>query len=271
MNYSLVWLPSVLKAAGMKVALVDGWQSRGHGDSGVIAGVICHHTAGPPDGNMPSLGTLIRGRIGAGEGHPLPGPLAHLGLGRDGTFYVIAAGKCYHAGEGVWNGIRSGNTSFIGIEAENTGAGEPWPQVQREAYWRGAAAILMHQGLPAYSCAGHKEYALPRGRKDDPSFDMDEFRMEVAKVMDGRAPPPSLIPAAEPVMGAGGAGGRPTLRRGARGGLVLQLQRKLQVNASGMFDAVTETAVRALQRRRGLVADGIVGPKTWPELDQQGG
>src|SRR5580700_4344959 len=50
-----------------------------------------------------------------------PGPLAQLGLGRDGTFYVVAAGRCNQAGQGSWQGVTTGNSSFIGIEAENTG------------------------------------------------------------------------------------------------------------------------------------------------------
>ena len=94
MTYTLTWLTSVLRAAGLKVAEVDGWESRGIGDVQDVAGVICHHTAGPRQGNMPSLRTLVQGRP------DLTGPLAQLGLGRDGTFYVIAAGRCHHAGKG---------------------------------------------------------------------------------------------------------------------------------------------------------------------------
>ena len=78
MIYSLTWLPAVLESAGLKVARVDGWESRGHGDVGEICGVICHHTAGAATGNMPSLRLLIEGRS------DLSGPLAQLGLGRDG-------------------------------------------------------------------------------------------------------------------------------------------------------------------------------------------
>jgi hypothetical protein len=95
MIFSLTWLPGVLREAGVKVAPVDGWESRGRGEMGPIEGVICHHTAGPKSGNMPSLRTLIEGRS------DLPGPLSQLGLGRDGTYYVIAAGRCNHAGAGT--------------------------------------------------------------------------------------------------------------------------------------------------------------------------
>ena len=55
MAFSLTWLPKVLLDAGLKVAEQPGWQNRGRGDVGTIKGVICHHTAGPQTGNMPSL------------------------------------------------------------------------------------------------------------------------------------------------------------------------------------------------------------------------
>ena len=37
--------------------------------------------------------------------------------------------------------------------------------------------------------AGHKEYALPAGRKIDPSFDMGLFRTAVAQIMHPLAKP----------------------------------------------------------------------------------
>lgn len=263
MAFSLNWLPQVLKDAGLKVAMVDGWENRGVGDIGNTVGVICHHTAGPRNGIMPSLDTLLKGRS------DLPGPLAQLGLGRDGTYFVIAAGKCNHAGKGIWLDVTSGNSSFIGIEAENTGLpnDSPWPDVQMDAYQRGVAAILKHLGKVADFCAGHKEYALPPGRKTDPNFDMNAFRSAVAAILGGTAPPPTLIPAVEPPAQSGASAGRPTLRRPSTGELVTQVQAKVGVIVDGNFGPKTEAAVRAFQRDHGLVPDGIVGPKTWATLD----
>jgi peptidoglycan hydrolase-like protein with peptidoglycan-binding domain len=258
MPFSLVWLPEVLKSAGLKVALDPGWETRGHGDVGSILGVICHHTAGARHGNMPSLKVIREGRTG------LRGPLSQLGLGRDGTFFVVAAGRCSHAGAGIWNGLTNGNTNFIGIEAENTGGGNdfPWPEVQMDAYRRGVAAIFNHLGLRADACCGHREYARPLGRKSDPVFDMNAFRASVAEIMtDGT--PPVLIPPEEP-----GGAGRPTLRRGATGPLVEVVQRKVGVvPVNGTFGPKTEAGVREFQRALGMVPDGIVGPKTWTALD----
>jgi len=263
MAKSLTWLLQVLQDAGLKVAPVDGWENRGNGDVGKTVGVICHHTAGPRNGNMPSLQTLLDGRS------DLPGPLAQLGLGRDGTWYVIAAGRCNHAGKGSWQGVTTGNTSFIGIEAENTGLSDntPWPDVQLDAYRRGVAAILKHIGKTADFCAGHKEYALPAGRKTDPDFDMVAFRAGVAAILNGSAPAPTLIPAVEPPSQPGSPPGRPTLRRPSKGDLVKQVQAKVGVIPDGNFGPKTEAAVRAFQQAHDLVPDGIIGPKTWVALD----
>ncbi|CAN5475642.1 peptidoglycan-binding domain-containing protein [soil metagenome] len=255
MAYALTWLPDVLEAAGLKVAEQPGWMDRGVGNVGATKGVICHHTAGGPKGNMPSLGVITNGRAG------LHGPLAQLGLGRDGTYYVIAAGRAQHAGKGEWGKVTTGNTSFIGIEAENTGLpDDPWPAVQMDAYQRGVAAILRKIGADESMCCGHKEYALPKGRKPDPLFDMDDFRAGVRAVLDGTAPPPTLIPAVD-------AQSRATLRRGAKGASVSDLQRKLGLAPDGVFGPHTEAAVREFQRSKGAVQDGIVGPKTWAALD----
>jgi peptidoglycan hydrolase-like protein with peptidoglycan-binding domain len=95
---------------------------------------------------------------------------------------------------------------------------------------------------------------------------MNTFRQHVDAILTGTAPAPRLIPAVEPTASA-----RPTLRRGATGRLVQQIQSTLNVNttsgSSGTYGPKTEAAVRAFQRQHNLVPDGIVGPKTWVALD----
>jgi len=258
MVFALTWLPEVLEKAGVKVAEVPDWRTRGRGEMGRVRGVMLHHTAGAKTGNMPSLALLKQGRS------DLPGPLAHLGLGRDGTFYVLAAGRCNHAGAGAWQGVTTGNSSFIGIEAENCGvADDPWPEVQMEALRRGVAALLARIGTDATMCCGHKEFALPRGRKTDPLFAMAPFREAVTAVIAGRAPLPRLIPASD-------AAARPTLRRGARGPAVASLQAGIGIAADGSFGPGTEARVRQFQRDHALVPDGIVGPRCWAAIDAGG-
>ena len=231
---------------------------------GSVKGILCHHTAGPRgSGNMPSLRTIINGRP------DLPGPLAHLGLGRDGTYYVVAAGRCNHAGKGEWNGEKSGNTHFIGIEAENTGGPDdfPWPAVQLDAYQRGVAAIFKHLNLTHACCAGHREYALPAGRKPDPTLDMIAFRATVADLLNAGVPTRPPIPAVE-APHADGKTARKTLRRGDEGDDVKALQKGLKLEVDGTFGPKTEAAVRQFQREHKMVPDGIVGPKTWGKLDE---
>ena len=258
MTYSLSWMADVLKDAKQKVAEQPGWKTRGRSDVGRIEIIICHHTAGGLQGNMPSLGTITNGRGGR---NPLAGPLANLGLGRDGTWYVVAAGRANHAGAGQWAGCTNGNSEGIGIEAENNGVGEPWAEVMLDAYRHGCAAMCKHLGLDANRVCGHREYALPKGRKIDPTgIDMAAFRREVAAIMGGFAPAPILVPVVD-------AKSRPTIRRGDHGVAVKLLQKALKLDDDGVFGGKTEAAVRAWQRKRDIVPDGIVGPRTWASLE----
>jgi peptidoglycan hydrolase-like protein with peptidoglycan-binding domain len=250
----LTWLADVPRAAGLKVAEQPGWKTRGHGPMGAVRGILLHHTAGPLGGNMPSLGVVTNGRP------DLAGPLCNYGLGRDGTVYVVAAGRAYHAGAGSWHGVTAGNSELIGVEAENTGVGEPWASVQIDAYVRLCAAVLKHVGADPIMAVAHREYCTPKGRKIDPTgIDMDAFRQQVAAVMNGGIVRPP-IPKAD-------AQKRRTLRRGMSGDDVPALQKALGVKADGDFGSGTEAALRAFQRAHGLVADGICGPACFTVLD----
>ena len=58
-----------------------------------------------------------------------------------------------------------------------------------------------------------------------------------------------------------------TIRKGSRGPLVAEVQEKLDINpADGIFGPGTEKIVKHWQSSNGLVADGIVGPKTLGKL-----
>lgn len=64
-----------------------------------------------------------------------------------------------------------------------------------------------------------------------------------------------------------------TLRRGMRGEEVKEMQAILAKDGSrlevdGIFGLGTLSAVKSFQKRHGLVVDGIVGPKTWAELEK---
>jgi hypothetical protein len=168
-------LASILRNAGLNVVEVGGWTTRGHGQMTAVKSIIVHHTAGPATGDMPSLNYI---RDGSSS---LSGPLAQLGLGRTGTWYVIAAGLSYHAGVVTDSSLYS-NANAIGIEAEgvglpatNTGHSN-WPEVQWQSYVSGVRALKNFFNVPTARVLGHKEVASPLGRKIDPNFSMDEFR-----------------------------------------------------------------------------------------------
>jgi hypothetical protein len=56
------------------------------------------------------------------------------------------------------------------------------------------------------------------------------------------------------------------LKVGSKDDEVKYLQTKLKVKVSGIFDLATDKAVKAFQKKHALVADGVVGPKTWAKL-----
>ncbi len=61
----------------------------------------------------------------------------------------------------------------------------------------------------------------------------------------------------------------PTLRQGDQGKDVLRLQRGLGIEADGDFGPVTRRKVMQFQNAHKLVADGVVGPQTWRELESK--
>ncbi len=175
-------LADAARSSGLKVVELNGWRTRGHGQIVAVRTIMAHHTAtsAAVPGNYPSLGIVRDGR------KDLAGPLANLGLGRDGTVYVIAAGLAWHAGEvREWD---FGNAYSIGIEAEHPGVGK-WTARQYDAYVRLCAALCDHYGLSVSDVRGHKEVCAPVGRKPDPNFDMDAFRDEVAKSLAPKPKP----------------------------------------------------------------------------------
>lgn len=167
----MVWLTDIIvpvRNSGNPYYEVGGWQNRGHGGMSGVRSVACHHTAGPPSGDCPSLDVCINGRP------DLDGPLCQLFLCRSGTVHIVSSGVAYHAGSTTDKDYS--NAYSIGIEAEATGV-SPWPQAQYDAYARLCEALCDHYGLTTDQIVlGHKEICDPPGRKIDPNFDMDAFR-----------------------------------------------------------------------------------------------
>lgn len=178
-------LARVAEKTGYPVNEVSGWKTRGHGGMDSCQTIVIHHTAGAnTGGDYNSYGTVLNGRPG------LPGPLAQYGIGRNtGTINVFAAGRAWHAGRvgrTSWN-----NNNAIGIEIENNGTGEPYGSKTYGAAVALAGELVKEFRLTVNDVLGHKEVAVPKGRKVDPSFNMDKFRADVAAYINGG---PQIVP-----------------------------------------------------------------------------
>lgn len=187
-NERLLWLPGVLRAAGLTVHEIDGWQDRGHTDDQMYQrygfapqAVVFHHDGSPPGDSPGGLQWLIDGFASSDDDNFD----AQCWVDRYGVWHAIAAGYAQHAGAGGgWGAIPSGmgNPRSLGVETDHTD-GETWPPAQLASVRTGMAAICAARGWdPARCVVGHKEYAP--GRKTDPDgVDMDAFRREVAAEM----------------------------------------------------------------------------------------
>lgn len=178
-------LADILRDAGRNVVEVPGWKRRGFTAQGYggpelvsVESLIAHWTATVPDapGDYPTLNTILYGNGST------PGPLSQTGLGRNGTWYCIAAGLCNHAGAATHG--KYTNPRSIGVEAEYHPAQGAWPDEQAVSYEIGMAAIAVEYNVPVSDIRGHYEIAYPLGRKSDPNTipgGMDGFRERVAR------------------------------------------------------------------------------------------
>jgi LysM repeat protein len=176
----LTELADVLADAGLRVHELDGWRTRGNRASyggpmmDRVRGGLVHHTGTPADspGDLPTRRYL---RDGATElGADKPGPLCQLAVGRGGSWWVVAAGLAYHAG--AVDDQRYANLRCIGVALEHPGQPTTVDRDQYRSLVRGCAALANHYGI---RWRGHKEAAVPYGRKVDPAFAMGAFRAAV--------------------------------------------------------------------------------------------
>lgn len=235
----VTWLADVLRGAGLRVVEEPGWQTRGFAaqsspGGGLVAltGGLVHHTgtSGLLSGDYPTRKVILSGRP------DVPGPLAQLGLGRSSAWYVFAAGRANHSG--AVDDARYSNPQCIGVEAEHPGGTLPWPQSQYESYVRGCAAISLYSGI---TWRGHKEAAIPYGRKPDPNFSMDDFRADVARVVSELRDHGRAVQEALSAVG-------------------------FHVVVDGKVGPETVAATRHAQEALGLVVDGYPGPVTLKAL-----
>ncbi|NWF25225.1 N-acetylmuramoyl-L-alanine amidase [Streptomyces sp. PKU-EA00015] len=204
-------LLKALRGEGLRVVEVRSWRThnRNHkGAWGPVNGVMIHHTVTRGDTAKQTLASVEL----CYNGHSsLPGPLCHGVIAKDGTVYLVSAGRANHAGSGdddVHQAVvnesatlpadneanTDGNRHFYGFEAINLGDGkDPWPDAQLEAIEKAAAAICRAHGWSHRSVIGHLEWQP--GKVDPRGFGMDWMR---GRIKERLAPAPQPKPAPAP-------------------------------------------------------------------------
>lgn len=167
----LTWLAEALRNAGLNVVEYPGWQSRARSSGAYAAGkpycVMWHHTASNPGSDGQSDADYI-------AENAEDSPIANLYIDRSGTVWVLAAGATNTNGKGRSLAFSRGtvpadsmNTHALGIEVANNGVGEPWPEVQVNAFFTASNVVNYYCGNRPEDVATHNLYAPDR--KIDPA------------------------------------------------------------------------------------------------------
>lgn len=184
----LLWLPDILRDAGVQVVEVAGWKSRGGLEDASrqeldIQAVLWHATAEAANGSAAGgLGGVVYGTPSA------PPPVSQTYVGRDARWYIVASGVANHMGSGnlrvAGKAHVHGNAKAIGMEAANNNRGELWRPAQYTSMVIGAAAITRYVGLRAADNLAHRETSTT-GKTDPVGINMATTRTAVGKLLGG--------------------------------------------------------------------------------------
>lgn len=97
------------------------------------------------------------------------GVSSHYVIARDGKIVQMVNDyfRAHHAGAGKWGNDTDLNSSSIGIELDNNGTTDPWPEVQVQALVQLLSYLKKTYNIPQANFIGHMDYAPTR--KNDPS------------------------------------------------------------------------------------------------------
>jgi N-acetylmuramoyl-L-alanine amidase len=118
---------------------------------------------------------------------------AHYLVDRDGRILQLVADthRAWHAGRGALRGVVTDiNSRSVGIELVNDGSGKtPYTQQQYQALEALVPYLATTYGIPVENLVGHKDVAIPAGRKNDPSanFDFARLRRAMARAVSASA------------------------------------------------------------------------------------
>jgi N-acetylmuramoyl-L-alanine amidase len=93
---------------------------------------------------------------------------SHYVIGRDGKIIQMVNDyvRAHHAGLGRWGNDTDLNSSSIGIEMDNNGTTDPWPELQIDALLQLLQVLKERHKIPQSNFIGHADYAP--NRKIDP-------------------------------------------------------------------------------------------------------
>ncbi|WP_405840886.1 peptidoglycan-binding protein [Streptomyces platensis] len=292
-------LLKALRDEDLVVHEVRSWRTHNRnakGPWGPTHGVMIHHTA--TEGTDTSVDLCYDGRS------DLPGPLCLGVIDKKGEVHLVGNGRANHAGLGDGDVLRAvinedpdlptdneadtdGNRHFYGFECINLGDGkDPWPEEQRVAMEKAAAAICRAHGWNEHSVIGHKEWQP--GKVDPRSIAMDDLRGRVKKRLakpaegapetdgtepdgSGPTPPEPQHPRYEPFPG------RDFFRSGTSSPVITAMGERLVAEGCDRYEEgpgpewteADRASYAAWQRKlgfRGKDADGVPGRVSWERL-----
>jgi len=138
--------------------------------------IVLHHTAGA--GTARDVGKQFQ--------NPKAQVSSHYVVDKEGLIVqpVEDEARAWHAGKSEFKGRKDVNDFSIGIEMVNKGDGkDPFTDKQYQALGRLVAYLQDEYDIPRDRITGHKDVALPRGRKTDPAanFSYDRLDKEIAR------------------------------------------------------------------------------------------
>jgi N-acetylmuramoyl-L-alanine amidase len=106
---------------------------------------------------------------------------AHYMLDRDGKIYQLVGDqkRAWHAGKAELHGVPTDvNGRSIGIEIVNDGSGKtPFTEAQYKSLTQLVGYLKQEYKVPMNNVLGHKDVAVPKGRKSDPASNFDWARL----------------------------------------------------------------------------------------------
>lgn len=147
--------------------------------------IILHHTA--PFPSLAKVGYFfqdVNSRVSS-----------HFTVGKDGLIIqsVDEKDRAWHSGPSAWLGKTNVNDYSLGIEILNDGdSKDPFTELQYNAVAKLVSYLMKKYDIPLSKVIGHRDIAIPLGRKIDPADNFD-WKLVKAKIRKGLDMPQSFF------------------------------------------------------------------------------